>query len=53
MRLAKPRLDIGFATNNAPASLAFWQKKLACHSTTRSQSVAVTNSTATIFADRS
>jgi catechol 2,3-dioxygenase-like lactoylglutathione lyase family enzyme len=28
MRLAKPRLDIGFATNNAPASLAFWQKEI-------------------------
>jgi catechol 2,3-dioxygenase-like lactoylglutathione lyase family enzyme len=28
MRLAKPRLDIGFATNNAPAALAFWQNKI-------------------------
>ena len=25
MKLAKPRIDIGFATNNAPAALAFWQ----------------------------
>jgi catechol 2,3-dioxygenase-like lactoylglutathione lyase family enzyme len=28
MRLAKPRLDIGFATNNAPAALEFWQKEI-------------------------
>jgi lactoylglutathione lyase len=28
MRLAKPRLDIGFATKNAPAALAFWQNKI-------------------------
>ncbi len=28
MRLAKPRLDIGFATNNAPAALAFWQNRI-------------------------
>jgi hypothetical protein len=24
-KLAKPRLDIGFATNNAPAALEFWR----------------------------
>ncbi len=28
MRLARPRLDIGFATNNAPAALAFWQSEI-------------------------
>src|SRR4051794_12026796 len=28
MNLAKPRIDIGFATNNAPASLAFWQNEI-------------------------
>jgi catechol 2,3-dioxygenase-like lactoylglutathione lyase family enzyme len=28
MRLARPRLDIGFATNNAPAALEFWQKEI-------------------------
>lgn len=28
MRLAKPRLDIGFATNNAPAALQFWQQEI-------------------------
>jgi len=28
MRLARPRLDIGFATNNAPAALAFWQNEI-------------------------
>ena len=28
MELAKPRIDIGFATNNAPASLAFWQNEI-------------------------
>jgi len=28
MRLAKPRIDIGFATNNAPAALAFWQNEI-------------------------
>ncbi len=25
MKLAKPRIDIGFATNHAPAALRFWQ----------------------------
>jgi catechol 2,3-dioxygenase-like lactoylglutathione lyase family enzyme len=28
MRLAKPCIDIGFATNNAPAALAFWQNEI-------------------------
>jgi catechol 2,3-dioxygenase-like lactoylglutathione lyase family enzyme len=28
MRLAKPRLDIGFATNNAPAALQFWRQEI-------------------------
>jgi catechol 2,3-dioxygenase-like lactoylglutathione lyase family enzyme len=28
MRLAKPRIDIGFATNHAPAALAFWQNEI-------------------------
>src|SRR5260370_8222546 len=28
MNLAKPRIDIGFATNNAPAALAFWQNQI-------------------------
>ena len=28
MKLAKPRIDIGFATNNAPEALAFWQNEI-------------------------
>lgn len=28
MKLAKPRIDIGFATNDAPAALAFWQHEI-------------------------
>ncbi len=28
MKLAKPRIDIGFATNNAPPVLAFWQNEI-------------------------
>lgn len=28
MKLAKPRIDIGFATNHAPAALAFWQSEI-------------------------
>ncbi len=28
MKLAKPRIDIGFATNAAPAALAFWQSEI-------------------------
>jgi lactoylglutathione lyase len=28
MNLAKPRIDIGFATNDAPAALAFWQNQI-------------------------
>ena len=28
MKLAKPRIDIGFATNNAPAALAFWRSEI-------------------------
>jgi hypothetical protein len=28
MNLAKPRIDIGFATNDAPAALAFWQNEI-------------------------
>lgn len=28
MKLAKPRIDIGFATNDAPAALAFWQNRI-------------------------
>ena len=28
MRLAKPRIDIGFATNAAPAALTFWQNEI-------------------------
>jgi lactoylglutathione lyase len=28
MKLAKPRIDIGFATNDAPAALAFWQQEI-------------------------
>ncbi|HEU0151269.1 MAG TPA: VOC family protein [Bradyrhizobium sp.] len=28
MNLAKPRIDIGFATNDAPAALAFWQHEI-------------------------
>src|SRR6478609_4075393 len=28
MKLAKPRIDIGFSTNNAPAALAFWQNEI-------------------------
>ena len=28
MNLAKPRIDIGFATNAAPAALAFWQNEI-------------------------
>jgi lactoylglutathione lyase len=28
MNLAKPRIDIGFATNNAAAALAFWQNEI-------------------------
>jgi lactoylglutathione lyase len=28
MKLAKPRIDIGFATNDAPAALAFWQSEI-------------------------
>src|SRR5260370_17667275 len=28
MNLANPRIDIGFATNNAPAALAFWQNQI-------------------------
>src|SRR6266436_10249990 len=28
MRPAKPPLDIGFATNNVPAALAFWQNRI-------------------------
>lgn len=28
MKLAKPRIDIGFATNDAPPCLAFWQNEI-------------------------
>jgi Lactoylglutathione lyase and related lyases len=28
MKLAKPRIDIGFATNHAPAALKFWQDEI-------------------------
>ena len=28
MKLAKPRIDIGFATNDAPAALKFWQNEI-------------------------
>ena len=28
MKLAKPRIDIGFATNDAPAALKFWQNDI-------------------------
>jgi lactoylglutathione lyase len=28
MKLAKPRVDIGFSTNNAPAALNFWQNDI-------------------------
>ena len=28
MNLAKPRIDIGFSTNHAPAALAFWQNEI-------------------------
>lgn len=28
MKLAKPRIDIGFSTNDAPAALAFWQNEI-------------------------
>ena len=28
MNLAKARIDIGFATNHAPAVLAFWQNEI-------------------------
>lgn len=28
MKLAKPRIDIGFATNDAPPCLAFWQNEV-------------------------
>ena len=28
MKLAKPRIDIGFATNTAPAALKFWQNEI-------------------------
>ncbi len=28
MNLAKPRIDIGFATNDAPSALAFWQGEM-------------------------
>ena len=28
MKLAKPRIDIGFATNHASAALAFWQNEI-------------------------
>ena len=28
MKLAKPRIDIGFATNNAPPALTFWQNQI-------------------------
>lgn len=28
MKLAKPRIDIGFATNDAPPVLAFWQNEI-------------------------
>ena len=28
MKLAKPRIDIGFATNDAPAALTFWQNEI-------------------------
>ena len=28
MDLAKPRIDIGFATNHAPAALTFWQNEI-------------------------
>ena len=28
MKLAKSRIDIGFATNDAPAALAFWQNEI-------------------------
>jgi lactoylglutathione lyase len=28
MKLAKPRIDIGFATNDAPAALKFWQDEI-------------------------
>ncbi|MFA7506360.1 MAG: hypothetical protein WCZ28_16800, partial [Burkholderiaceae bacterium] len=28
MKLAKPRIDIGFATNDAPPVLAFWQDEI-------------------------
>ena len=28
MKLAKPRIDIGFATNDAPAALRFWQNEI-------------------------
>ncbi len=28
MQLAKPRIDIGFSTNNAPPVLAFWQHEI-------------------------
>jgi len=28
MKLAKPRIDISFATNDAPAALAFWQNQI-------------------------
>ena len=28
MKLAKPRIDIGFATNDGPAALTFWQNEI-------------------------
>ena len=28
MNLAKPRIHIGFATNDAPAALALWQNQI-------------------------
>ena len=28
MQLAKPRIDIGFSTNNAPPVLSFWQREI-------------------------
>ncbi|MGY2901971.1 hypothetical protein [Bradyrhizobium sp. URHC0002] len=54
MKLAKPRIDIGFATNNAPAALAFWQNEIGLpFDYTQPRSAAATSSTATISAARS
>jgi hypothetical protein len=53
MNLAKPRIDIRFATNHAPAALAFWQNEIGLPFDHTQRSAAATSSTGTISAARS